>query len=174
MKKHPKILKNFRYFISYSNEVILLDIYNTRYNTAYQVPLLIPSQPDTPFGIMIHSNIQSNLAWIFLQCDRDKNILVMNKKAIIGACIDYIAKQVHQVNVVKYLIFANQEQYEYPDFSHSYTYQFSANYLIANVSECNQSLNELNMFQLFITLREAYKKTGRHIHDIQSLNLTAH
>ena len=170
MTNLPSVMKDLHYFISSNESVVNIELFHTQYDIAYQLSLFIPTEANTPFGLVADPNIQTNLITLFAQCQRERNIHITNKEQIIEDCMHYISEHIQHVNVVNYLIFPNQARYEYPNFSQSYTKEFSSQYLIVSVSGLKQSIDNIDMLTLFKFLRESYKKTGRFIHDIQYID----
>jgi hypothetical protein len=167
----PGISVNLRYFISYIDKMVVLELFNTRYDFTCQLLLPIEQQPNTPYGLMTSPNIHTNLKWLFAQCQLKNNIYVANQTEILAACMRYVSLQVHDNNVVNYIIFTNQDTFTTPKYSHTYTAQFSPTHLIMNVSSVDRCLEGINMQKLFTFLRTSYKKTGRHFHDIHSIDI---
>lgn len=170
MTNLPSIMKDLHYFISCKEQVVKIELFHTEYDIAYQLSLFIQTKANTPFGLVAGSNLKTNLIMLFAQCQLERNIHITNKEQIIRDCVHYISVHVQHVNVINYLIFPNQARYEYPHFSPSYTKEHSPQYLIVNVSGSMQSIDNIDMLNLFKFIRESYKKTGRFIHDIQYID----
>lgn len=171
MTSRAGISKTLRYFISYTNPIILIELYDVRSAFSCQVSVSIQAQPNTLFGLLASPNMQANLSWLFAKCHCVNNIHVVNQNQIMRACMRYIATNIQHLNVVNYLIFPNQDRFAFPLYSHSYKTSFTPQHLIANVSGLKQDLGTIDMPKIFNYLRTSYNNTGRHIHDIQSLNI---
>lgn len=170
MKNKPWIIIDLRYFIAFIDRFVVIELFSTRYDFACDIKLSIDHQPNTPHGLLTSPNTSHNLLQLFDRCQREHNIYIANKQYIMTACMRYISQQVHEKNVVNYLIFTNQDAYTSPKFTHTYTELFSPKHLIANVSTVDTSLENIDIPKLFEYLRRVYKKTGRHLHDIQLIS----
>lgn len=167
LKKMPGISIDLRYFIAYVDKKLVVEIFSTQYDFAYQIMLPLEQQPNTPYGLLEGSNGKPNLSSLFAQCQIERSVYVANQKDIMAACMRYVSQQVHDNSVVNYITFINQDTYSVPQFSHTYTSLFSPKHLIVNVSSITACLEDIEMRRLFKYLRKTYINTGRHLYDIQ-------
>ena len=170
LKNKPGIMIDLRYFIAYVDGFFVIELFNTRYDFACDIRLSIDYEPNTPNGLLTSPNTSNNLLQLFGQCQHEHNIYIANKQQIMTACMRYISQHIHDKNVVNYLIFINQNAYSSPKFSHTYNELFSPKHLIVNTSSVDKSLENIDIPKLFEDLRTEYKKTGRHLHDIQLIS----
>lgn len=167
LKKMPGISIDLRYFIAYVDKKLVVEIFNTQYDFAYQIILPLEQQPNTPYEVLESPNGKPNLSSLFAQCQIERSVYVANQTDIMAACVRYVSQQVNDNSVVNYLTFINQDTYSVPQFSYTYTTSFSPKHLIVNVSSITACLEDIEMRRLFKYLRKTYINTGRHLYDIQ-------